>query len=215
MTTENNQVIIPNTQEPTKPLAMITIQNSIKLTPTNYLSRKTQAILIGYDLQKFIDGSTPAPPSTIPIDNAITINPAYQTWLRQDKLLFGALVGTLSSSSVPFIIQSETSYEAWKVLANTYARSSCGHIKQLKDHLSNITKGPQSITDYMQSTKMLADQLATLGKPLDHEDLIKQVLEGLDENYQSIMLGLLLHRLWLLLHLPANPTKYRTIVGSL
>ncbi|KAE8671053.1 filamin A-interacting protein 1-like [Hibiscus syriacus] len=189
MANENNQVIIPNAQEPTKLLTMITLHNTIKLTPTNYLSWKTQveAILIGYDLQKFIDGSYPAPPPTTTTNNVISINPAYQTWLRQEKLLFGALVGTLSPSLVPLITQSKTSYEAWQVLANTYARPSCGHIKQLKDHLKNITKGSQSITNYMQSIKMWADELATLGKPLNHEDLIEKVLEGLDENYQSII----------------------------
>ncbi|RVW53564.1 Retrovirus-related Pol polyprotein from transposon RE2 [Vitis vinifera] len=189
MATENSQLIIPNAQEPTKPLTMITIHNSIKLTPTNYLSWKTQmeAILIGYDLQKFIDGSHPAPPTTITTNNVVSTNPAYQTWLRQDKLLFRALVGTLSSTLVPLITQSKTSYEAWQILANTYARPSRGHIKQLKDHLKNITKGSQSITDYMQSIKTRADELATLGKPLDQEDLIEKVLEGLDENYQSII----------------------------
>ncbi|RVW19477.1 Retrovirus-related Pol polyprotein from transposon RE1 [Vitis vinifera] len=189
MATENSQLIIPNAQEPTKPLTMITIHNSIKLTPTNYLSWKTQmeVILIGYDLQKFIDGSHPAPPTTITTNNVVSTNPAYQTWLRQDKLLFGALVGTLSSTLVPLITQSKTSYEAWQILANTYARPSRGHIKQLKDHLKNITKGSQSITDYMQSIKTWADELAALGKPLDQEDLIEKVLEGLDENYQSII----------------------------
>ncbi|RVW60364.1 Retrovirus-related Pol polyprotein from transposon RE1 [Vitis vinifera] len=189
MATENTQIIIPNAQEPTKPLTMITIHNSIKLTPTNYLSWKTQmeAIFIGYDLQKFIDGSHSAPPTTITTNNVVSTNPAYQTWLRQDKLLFGALVGTLSPTLVPLITQSKTSYEAWQILANTYVRPSCDHIKQLKDHLKNITKGSQSITDYMQSIKTRADELAALGKPLDQEDLIEKVLEGLDENYQSII----------------------------
>ncbi|RVW24920.1 Retrovirus-related Pol polyprotein from transposon RE1 [Vitis vinifera] len=72
-------------------------------------------------------------------------------------------------------------------IGHTYARPSRGHIKQLKDHIKNITKGSQSITDYMQSIKTRADELAALGKPLDQEDLIEKVLEGLDENYQSII----------------------------
>ena len=78
------QVVIPNTQEPTNSLTMITIHNSIKLTPTNYLSWKTQmeAILIGYDLQKFIDGSYPPLPPTINTNGTVASNLAYQTWLR-------------------------------------------------------------------------------------------------------------------------------------
>ncbi|KAE8725678.1 hypothetical protein F3Y22_tig00008262pilonHSYRG00055 [Hibiscus syriacus] len=44
----------------------------------------------------------------------------------------------------------------------TLMLSHRGHIKQLKYHLKNITKGSQSITDYMQSIKMQADELATI-----------------------------------------------------
>ena len=39
----------------------------------------------------------------------------------------------------------------------------------------------------MQSIKTRADQLATLRKPLDHEDLIEKILEGLDDDYQPII----------------------------
>ena len=88
-----------------------------------------EAILIGYDLQKFIDRSYPAPMATITTNNETKPNPEYQTWFRQDKLLFGALVGTLSPSLIPLITQSQTSRDAWKILTNTYARPSLGHIK--------------------------------------------------------------------------------------
>ena len=101
--------------------------------------------------------------------------------------MFGALVGTLSPTIVPLITQSKSSHEAWQILVNTYARLTRGHIKQLKDNLKNITKGTQSIAEYMQSIKTQADELAALEKPLDHEDLIEKVLDGLDENYQSII----------------------------
>ena len=79
MANENNQVLIPNTQEPTKPLIVINIHNSVKLISTNYLSWKLQieAILIGYNLQQFIDGSLFAPPTTITINGAAIPNPAY------------------------------------------------------------------------------------------------------------------------------------------
>ena len=67
MAIKHNQVIIPNTQEPTKPLTLIAIHNSIKLTSPNYLSWKLQmeSILSGYDLQEFIDESCNAPMTII------------------------------------------------------------------------------------------------------------------------------------------------------
>lgn len=189
MTTANNQIVIPNSQEPTKPLIMITIHNFIKLTTTKYLSWKLQieTILIGYDLQKFIDGSHLAPPEKITKDNKEESNPEHTTWVRQDKLIFGALVGTLLPSIIPIITQSKTCHEFWQVLANTYARPSRGHIKQIKDQLKRITQGALTISDYMQSIKARADELAVLGKPLDQEDLIEKILDELDDEYQSVI----------------------------
>ncbi|KAH1031897.1 hypothetical protein J1N35_044071 [Gossypium stocksii] len=55
---------------------------------------------------------------------------------------------------------------------------------RLKDNLKNINKGSKSVTDYMQTIKTKANELATLGKPLDHKE---KVLEGLDDSYQSII----------------------------
>ena len=93
---EHIQIAIPNTQEPNKPFTLIHIsnQNTIKLTSTNYLSWKLQieALFIGYDLKKFIDGSHPCPPTTIIANNTTTPNPEYHTCMHQDKLIFDALI---------------------------------------------------------------------------------------------------------------------------
>ena len=146
-----------------------------------------EAILIGCDLQKFIDGFYPAPIAMITTNNEINQNVEYQTWIRQDKLLFGALVGTFSPSLIPLITQSQTSCEAWQTLANTYFRPFCGHIKQIKEQLKQISKGSQSISEYMQANKTWANELDALDKPLDHEDLIEKILEGLGDDYQPIV----------------------------
>ena len=39
----------------------------------------------------------------------------------------------------------------------------------------------------MQLIKSHADELVALGKPLDDEDLIKKILDGLDDDYKSIV----------------------------
>lgn len=89
---------IPNSEDPTKPFIFINIHNTIKLTSTIYLSWKmqVQAILIGHDLYKYVDGTLTSPSPTITTENVAKPNPEFIFWTRQDKLLFGALVGTLS-----------------------------------------------------------------------------------------------------------------------
>ncbi|KAJ9538837.1 hypothetical protein OSB04_031570 [Centaurea solstitialis] len=180
---------IPNDLEPTVPIIIINLSNILKLTSTNYLSWKLQieATLVGYGLFKFLDGSHPTPPPTIVKNNESVSNPAYLTWVRQDRLLFGALIGTLEHTIVPLISRTTTSQAMWETLANTFASASRGHIKQLKAQLKMITKGPQSITEFMQAVKVLTDQLAILGDPVKTEDITDKVLEGLDSSYQGVI----------------------------
>lgn len=135
---------IPNGADSSRPFTFLNIHNTIKLQSTNYLSWKLQveAILIGHDLFKFIDGSFPCPPPVITTDGTETSNPDHAFWIRQDKLLFGALFGTLSQPLAPLIARTSSSHTLWETLAKTYALPSRGHRKQLKDQINRTTKAP-------------------------------------------------------------------------
>ena len=177
---------IPNDVEPTRPLVVVTLTNIIKLTSTNFLSWKLQlqATLVGYGLFSFLDGSRPCPAQHLPTASAPSAsapspNPAYTTLVRQDQLLFGAIIGTLDSSIVPLVSRAATAHEAWTILSHTFARNSCGHAKLLKANFRNITKGSKTIPEYMNAIRVCADHLAILGEPVPPEDLIERVLDGL------------------------------------
>ena len=114
-----------------------------------------------------------------------TPNPDFLHWIRQDKLLFGALTGSIFAPLIPLIQQPSTSCDGL-TLANTFSNPPHGHIKKIKDQLKHAIKGSQIITDYMQFIKCHVDQLAALGKPLDHEDLINKILDGLNDDYKII-----------------------------
>lgn len=181
---------IPNGNDPTKPFIFLNIHNTIKLTPTNYLSWKIQieAILTGHDLLQYVDGFLVCPPTVVTNEAGEEApNPDHSFWTRQDRLLFGALISTLSQNLVPLVSQARTSKQLWDILAQTYALPSRGHIKQLKDQLNRISKGSRSVIEYMQAIKACADQLSALGKKIEHEDLIDRVLLGLDDSYNSVI----------------------------
>ncbi|RVW36896.1 Retrovirus-related Pol polyprotein from transposon RE1 [Vitis vinifera] len=144
-------------------------------------------LLEGYDLHHFIDDAHTPPPPTITVTSVASLNPAYTTWKCQDRLIFSALLGAISVSLQPLIARTTTSLDAWQTLANTYAKPSRGHIKQLKEQLKRCTKGSKSISEYMQEIKTRVDELALLGKPVDDEDLIDRVLEGLSDEYKSVI----------------------------
>ena len=203
----DNNSFIPNPHEPSKPLACITFTNVTKLLPNNYPNWKQQveALLDGYDLLQYPDRSFPAPSETIltaptsstptpsettPTTASLPVttqNPAYQTWRRQDRLIYGALLTTLSNEVASLVSQTKTSHDLWILLKNTYAKASRSHLKQLKERLRTASKGTQSITTYMHHLKQTADLLASLGSPVSVEDMTDYVLHGLDDGYRAII----------------------------
>ena len=166
----------------------VAAQAPLKLTATNYQSWKLQfhTLLVGFDLMGFVDGQQPCPPATITTGDVTTANPAHHLWTRQDQLLLNAILGSISPSIIPFIASAQTVRDAWTTLANTYAKPSRGHIMHFKSVLTNVTKGTQTITEYMQHIKCIADELAMLDAPENSEDLTVKILNGLGDEFVRI-----------------------------
>ncbi|KAK9740772.1 hypothetical protein RND81_03G059000 [Saponaria officinalis] len=91
-----------------------------------------QYLLVGYGLSRFIDDSGSLPSQTILKHTETVPHLAYNTWFRQDKLLFDALANTIDKSLGFLLTRTTTTKQAWDILATTYALPSRGHIKKLK-----------------------------------------------------------------------------------
>ncbi|MCI25978.1 hypothetical protein A2U01_0047169, partial [Trifolium medium] len=72
----------------------------IKLDGENYPAWLIQfrALLTGYDLFGYVDGTKPCPPKTL--SNATTANPDYTHWIRQDQLILHAIVSSVAATVV-------------------------------------------------------------------------------------------------------------------
>lgn len=176
--------IVDNTQH----LFNVNMINITKLTSTNFMTWNLQvhALLDDYNLAGYVDGSTPAPEETITVDNVVSVNPAYTKWRRQNHLIYNGLIGSLSPSIQALVTNTKSSHDVWKSLSATYATPSHGHIQQLRLQLKHFTKGDKSIDEYMRGLTTRFDQLGLLGKPLDHEDKIEYIVDGLPEEYKSV-----------------------------
>jgi hypothetical protein len=53
--------------------------------------------------------------------------------------------------------------------------------------LATTKKGDLSIVDYINRMRVLGDELATAGRPIDDNDIISYVLTGLDFEYNSVI----------------------------
>ncbi|PON64717.1 hypothetical protein PanWU01x14_121920, partial [Parasponia andersonii] len=67
------------------------------------------------------------------------------------------------------------------------AKLSWGCIKQVKSHLKNPPKDSQSVTEFSQTIKARADELALLGAFMDKDYLIEKILNGLGSNYKELI----------------------------
>jgi hypothetical protein len=56
---------------------------------------------------------------------------------------------------------------------------------QLKQELHNFQKNKMNINDYSTKVKNLANVLASIGAPVDDEDLMVVTLNGLGKNYSQ------------------------------
>lgn len=166
----------------------VNMSNVTKLTATNYLMWNCQvlALMDGYDLSGYLDGSNEAPSPTITADGDTAANPAYTAWKRQDRLIYSALLGAISIGVQPILSTTNTSAEIWSTLASTYAKPSRAHVKQLKQQLEQWKKGAKPIDEYVQGFTTRSDRLALLGKPIEHEDQIDFIIGGLPEEYKHL-----------------------------
>lgn len=80
-----------------------------------------------------------------------------------------------------------TSRQVWAALASRFASQSRSHISHLKKQLQSLHQGAQSCSEYLQKAKLLADQLAVVSKPIDDEDLITFIINGLNPSFNSLI----------------------------
>ncbi|KAF9612609.1 hypothetical protein IFM89_002205 [Coptis chinensis] len=68
---------------------------SVKLDRENFLLWRTQfmPLLIGYDLEGYVDGSVSPPPRTLL--NSNNVNPEFTKWRKQDQVLLGWILSSL------------------------------------------------------------------------------------------------------------------------
>ena len=118
--------------------------------------------------------------------NLQVLNPAYTLWNTIDAHLLSYITATLSPSIFTTVIHCQSSHEVWTTLATRFTSLSRSHIHQLKTKLSKITKKGGTMEDYLNHFKVIADQLALVSSPVEDEDLILLILNGLPDEYNAL-----------------------------
>ncbi|TQD73178.1 hypothetical protein C1H46_041266 [Malus baccata] len=110
----------------------------------------------------------------------------YKAWKMHDYALMLLLTATLSSSAISYVIGSTSSREMWVCLQNHFfLPSTKTSIIKLQTYLYNMTKGSDSISQFLRRIKEARDGLSVLGVTLADEDFVLIALNGLPATYNT------------------------------
>ncbi|GKV20012.1 hypothetical protein SLEP1_g30193 [Rubroshorea leprosula] len=182
-TSPNSAATVLNLGLTKNPLSFNSAAFPVKLMPTNYMSWRAQftSLLAGYELDGYLDGRNPYPVAT-----ALE----YSLWARQDQLLRHALITSVSENITPYIAAAATAQQAWETLARLYANRSRSRVITLKERLQNMRRDGRSVADYLRNLKTVVDELGTIDRPLNDDDLTVYILNGLGLEFREIAASL-------------------------
>ncbi|KAB5518981.1 hypothetical protein DKX38_023300 [Salix brachista] len=138
------------------------------------------------DLLSIVDGTETCPSKFLVDSNGkptLELDPKFTLWTKKDQYLLSWLNATLSETILPTVFGLNTSKEVWDLLSNRFAAQNRSRITHLKRQLQNLQQGNKSCTEYIQSAKGWANQLAAVGKSIDDDDLISYIISGLNTAY--------------------------------
>jgi hypothetical protein len=110
-----------------------------------------------------VTGDKPCPPAKITAEGKEIDNPAYSLWIRQDKLLYIAFLGSCDPEARSVMASADTSRNALLALQRAFSNRSRSRIMSLKERLNSLKKGTSSAASYLQSMKSISDELSLIG----------------------------------------------------
>uniref|UniRef100_A0A2N9IMK5 Reverse transcriptase Ty1/copia-type domain-containing protein n=1 Tax=Fagus sylvatica TaxID=28930 RepID=A0A2N9IMK5_FAGSY len=196
-TTSSSQTVSSPTKTATStaPSSLPHIQHliTIKLNRDNYLLWKAQIVpyLRGQHLYGFIDGTNPAPPSSVTASTSDTTtalpNPEFSNWHTQDQMILSALISSLFETILAHVVKCTTSCAVWLCLERMFTSQSRARSMQLHHQLSTLKKGDSSMADFYHKFTSLADTLAAIDQPLKDFELVSFFLAGLGSDYDALV----------------------------
>nr|XP_008389006.2 uncharacterized protein LOC103451371 [Malus domestica] len=99
------------------------------------------------------------------------------------------LRATLTEPVLSLTVGLSTSREIWEHLRKKISQQSIANSTHTRFQLLSLHKGTKIISDYLGLAKHLADQLASIGQPVQNDDLVTYV-NGLGPEYEILVLAL-------------------------
>jgi hypothetical protein len=121
----------------------------------------------------------------------LPINPTQQqiqankTWHEKTRKVLYWLSMSVSDSMIVHIQDAKSPKQAWDTLVKIYNINMQACKMQLKQKLHNLQKNKMNINDYSTKVNFFANALASIGAPIDDEDLMAMTLNGFGKDYSQ------------------------------
>lgn len=160
-----------------------------KLTRDNFLIWKVQVLphVRAAAMTGYLDGTIKEPAAVIVTEKETngkkeiveTPNPEHAIWVTQDQQVLTFLLASMSREVLMQVSNHTTAAGVWQALVESFSAQSRARQIQLRLAIGNARKGDLSASAYFTKMKGLADELAAAGKPLEEDDIVSHILEGL------------------------------------
>jgi len=114
-------------------------------------------------------------------------NPEHLRWFTKDKLILSILLSSMSEDILGQLTQYKTSRAVWDALHTMFSAQNRARTMQLRYQLSHLKKKDMTAADYFQKMKTLADTMASIGNPLQDQEILGYMLAGLGSLYEALV----------------------------
>ena len=114
-------------------------------------------------------------------------NPDYDIWMAKDQQVLSYLLTSLSKEILGQVSTEVTASTAWAAIVGMFASQSRVRVIATRMALAIASKGSSTIGEYFAKMKGLADEMASAGKKIEDEELVSNILTGLDEPFDPVV----------------------------
>lgn len=118
------------------------------------------------------------------------LNLAFDAWVAVNQLLLGWLYNYMSPEIATQVMGFQNSKDLWEAVQELVGIQSKAEIDYLKCLFQQTRKGALKMGEYLALMKKYFDGLALAGSPVSVDDLVSQILSGLDEEYNPVIVAI-------------------------
>jgi hypothetical protein len=116
-----------------------------------------------------------------------TPNPAHENWVAVDQQVLGFLLSSVTREVLQQVSTCKTAAAVWSNIEHSFGSLTQVRAVNTRLALAMTQKGNMSVIEYVNKLHALSDEMASVRKALDDEDMVSYILAGLDIEFNLVV----------------------------